>query len=297
MAASNLRQRRGTLLFPGLLLLALASAAEAQQPWLLNGDAANSTPGQGIEVTTDKDAWIAGRRVLRIGEVAAATARWFPAANAGPASTAPAMLVLPGGGYHILADDLEGTEVCAWLNTIGISALLLRYRVPTAEPHAEPLADAVAALALLQRRAKALGIDTGHVGVIGFSAGAHLAARLAQTDPSLPLHALMLIYPAYLQQPGPEALAIGAITSAMPSTFVVQANDDPVGVRNALTVYRALVAAKVMVDLHLYAVGGHGYGLRSTAQPVTHWPEPAERWLVSQGFAPSPAATGVGRPH
>ena len=201
------------------------------------------------------------------------------------------------GGYRILAIDLEGTEVCDWLNSAGISCILVKYRVPEPGPYPKssaPLQDAQRALGIVRAHAAEWHIDPNRIGVLGFSAGAHLAAALStHFDQRLydPLDAAdklscrpdfaAIIYPGYLAladqnyAPNPEIHP----TDQTPPTFLVQAEDDPVHVENAVVYFLALKNAKVPAELHIYAQGGHGYGLRRTALPVTTWPQTAEIWL------------------
>ena len=237
----------------------------------------------GRDSTRDTDALIAGRRAVRLTDVQIPTLRFYPARRQGTKATA-AMLVLPGGGYQVLADDLEGTEVCAWLNGLGISAVLLDYRVPSSAFHAEPLQDAEQASATMHRHADEWGLDTRRMGVIGFSAGADLAARLTHAE-SDAFALQMLIYPAYLASV--EGLLRPDVVPARnaSATFLVQANDDPVGIENSAAYLTAMVRQKASVEIHVYQHGGHGYGLRRTADPVTKWTDPAEIWLAERGFA------------
>jgi acetyl esterase/lipase len=186
--------------------------------------------------------------------------------------------------------DLEGSEICQWLNSLGVNAALVKYRVP-GEPsvpnYEAPLVDAKHALAMVRGHATEWRIDPKRVGVIGFSAGGHLAALLSNSDPR-PDFAL-LIYPAYLAaQPAMTLLSAEMTVSAQtPPTFLVQTEDDPVHVENSLVYFAALKKNKVPAEMHLFPTGGHGYGLRKTAEPVTGWPQLAEGWLRSSGVITS----------
>jgi acetyl esterase/lipase len=253
------------------------------------------------DTTKPTDNLIAGRPVIRLGNVSNPTITIYspdPAKNTGAA-----VLVCPGGGYYILALDLEGTEVCEWLNSIGVTAVLLKYRVP-ARPglpaFVPPLQDAQRALGLVRHQAKELGIDPQRIGVLGFSAGGHLAAMLGN-------HADTRTYPAVdaadqtscrpdfvvLVYPGGLALEdksfalnpeLNVSATSTPPTFLAMAEDDPVHVQHALTYYLALQQAKVPVEMHLYPSGGHGYGLRRTAATVTTWPDRVEDWMKAAGW-------------
>jgi acetyl esterase/lipase len=197
------------------------------------------------------------------------------------------LIVLPGGSYKILAFDMEGTEICEWLNSIGVNAALVKYRVPSAPtvPRYEaPLVDAKHALQLVRSRAGDWQIDPKRVGVIGFSAGGHLAALLSNSDqrPNFTI----LIYPAYLtRETDLTALAPElTVSAATPPTFIVQTEDDPIHVENSLAYYSALKKNKVPVEMHLFPTGKHGYGLRKTGEPVSQWPQLAEAWLRVRGL-------------
>ena len=254
--------------------------------------------------TTDaKGQLIAGRRVIRLTGVSSPTITIYPAPKSN--NTGAAVLVFPGGGYNILALDLEGTEVCEWLNTIGVTGVLLKYRVPAraATPRAgAPLQDAQRAIRLVRAHAQELGINPQHIGALGFSAGAHLAANLSNNfekstyDPiddadhvsCRPDFALVL-YPGLITEKnaGEHLAPEMTVTANTPPTFLLQAENDPVKVENSLHYYVALKKAKVPAEMHLYATGGHGYGLRRTQEPITEWPALAEKWMRTVGMLPA----------
>ncbi len=256
------------------------------------------------DTTRAKDNLIAGKPLVRIGNVSTPTLTLYTPKGQ---NTGAAVVVFPGGGYNILAIDLEGTEVCDWLNAIGVNCVLLKYRVPGSGPYPKSkaaLQDAQRALGLVRQHAAEWGIDPKRIGVLGFSAGGHLAAAIStHYDERLydPIdHAdklscrpdfAVVIYPGYLAlekdnfAPNHDILP----TANTPPTFIVQAEDDPVHVENALVYYQELKNAKVPAELHIYAQGGHGYGLRRTALPVTKWPESLDTWLHSIKVLPSSA--------
>lgn len=255
--------------------------------------------------TTAKDGTPAGRPVIRVGNVVKPTITLYKAKDV--SSPAPAVVVFPGGGYRILAIDLEGTEVCDWLNSIGVNCVLLKYRVPNTGPYpksAAALQDAQRAMGLVRQHAAEWGIDPNRVGVLGFSAGGHLSAAISnlyekrlydQVDDADQLSCRpdfsVVVYPGYLAladenfAPNPEIHP----TEKTPLTFVVQAEDDPVHVENAIVYYRQLKDAKVPAELHIYAQGGHGYGLRRTTLPVATWPQEVEKWLHTIQVLPAKA--------
>ena len=209
-------------------------------------------------------------------------------------NTGAAALILPGGSYVRLAYNLEGTEVCDWLNRIGMACLLVKYRVPEKDHYPESvenLEDAQQAMRLARIHAEEWHIDPAQIGAIGFSAGAHLAASLSThfdfqgtNVPPSTVNAKpnfqMLLYPGWLNGPGGKVNASIAPTVDTPPTFLVMAEDDYTAhVENALVYFNALKDVKVPAEMHLFAQGGHGFGLRPTSLPISHWPEEAERWL------------------
>ncbi len=246
------------------------------------------------DTTKPTDNLVAGRPLARIGNVSKPTLTLYkPKGN----NTHAAVVVFPGGGYQILAIDLEGTEVCDRLNSAGITCVLLKYRVPGTGPYPKSdaaLQDAQRAMGIVRSHAAEWGIDPSRIGVLGFSAGAHLAAALStHFDQRLyqPLDAAdklscrpdfaVIVYPGYLAN-AEKALAPNSDinpTASTPPQFIVQAEDDPVHVENATNYFLALKHANVPAELHIYAEGGHGYGLRRTALPVTTWPQSVEAWL------------------
>jgi acetyl esterase/lipase len=220
-------------------------------------------------------------------------------------NTGAAVVVFPGGGYEILAIDLEGTEVCDWLTSKGITCALLKYRVPCVKvgPHREcptALQDAQRALGLLRFHAAEWHIDPHKIGVLGFSAGGHMVAAIsthfqkrlyppvdaADKESCRPDFAVAL-YPGHLAAAETNFVLNPDVhvTSQTPPTFLVQATDDPVDdVRNSWAYYAALKKAGVSVEMHLYAHGGHAFGLRRTEQPITEWPQLVEAWLGTIGM-------------
>lgn len=261
------------------------------------------------DLTKPTDGNVAGKPVIRLGNVSTPTIAIYRPSAAN--DTGAAVVVCPGGGYHILAMDLEGTEVCEWLNSVGVTGVLLKYRVPKREgleKHAAPLQDAQRAIGLVRQNAKEWGVDPKRVGILGFSAGGHLAAATSnnfdeRTYPkvdeadaqSCRPDFSVLIYPAYLvlesddNKTSPE-LKVGSNT---PPTFIAMTADDPVRVENGFGYAKALKKANVPVELHIYPHGGHGYGLRRTKETVTTWPDRVADWMGANGWLKP--AEGSGR--
>jgi acetyl esterase/lipase len=266
------------------------------------GAAANPAP-EG-DTTTAKDHLVAGKAVVRIGNVSLPTLTLYTPTGK---STGAAVVVFPGGGYRILAIDLEGTEVCDWLNSAGVTCVLLKYRVPDSGPYpksAAALQDAQRALGIVRSHAAEWHIDPKRIGVLGFSAGAHLAAALSTHfdkrvyDPidaadkiSCRPDFAVIVYPGYLAIAEQNFAANADIhpTEQTPPSFIVQAEDDPVHVENSTVYFLALKNAKVPAEMHVYAEGGHGYGLRRTELPVTGWPQLVETWLRTIQILPAAA--------
>jgi acetyl esterase/lipase len=208
-----------------------------------------------------------------------------------------AVIVCPGGGYGILAYDLEGTEVCEWLNSIGVTGVLLKYRVPRRRDDA--LKDAQRAVSIVRSRAAEWKIDPKRIGILGFSAGGHLAARTSTNykkrayepidkhdEASCRPDFAVLIYPAYLTaKDGRMDSATLPVNAETPTTFIAIAANDKFTL-GALQYSMALKKAKVRSELHVFQFGGHGCGLRKTAESVTTWPEHCERWLRGLKFIP-----------
>lgn len=237
------------------------------------------------------------------------------------ASSGASVVVFPGGGFQVLAMDLEGTEACHWLTSEGITCILLKYRVPSVpyDWHCKcygddfavslpALQDAQRAIRLVRFHAAAWHLDPRKVGVLGFSAGGYLAVEVS-TDFQRRLYApvdaadqasdrpdfVMAIYPGHLATDADTLNPHIHIPRDTPPTFLVQAEDDyEDGVNQALVYYAALAKAHVPAELHLYARGGHAFGLRPTRDPITHWPRLADTWLRTLGVllppAPGPAS-------
>jgi acetyl esterase/lipase len=273
---------------------------------------------------------IAGRPIAGVSNVTRPTITVYSPTGK---NTGAAIVVFPGGGYQGLAIDLEGTEVCDWLTPKGITCVLLKYRVtavgvyPKSGPYPEsPMAleDAQRALGLVRLHAVEWHIDPHKIGVLGFSAGGHLAAAMsthfakrvyppvdaADQESCRPDFAVSL-YPGHLSLtaavwdarqgarkfvvPHPDHLPLADrglalnpdlhVTSQTPPTFLLQAEDDHVdNVNDSLSYYIALKKAGVPVEMHLYAQGGHAFGLRRTKFSITGWPSLVETWLATIGM-------------
>lgn len=258
--------------------------------------APGETTGMGMGRVQDRHPKL-GAPVTRLAEVGVPSFEFHRVAGAGRRAC---VLICPGGGYNILAWDLEGTEVAAWLNGLGIHAAVLKYRVPRRKgrpKHEAPLQDAQRALRLLRSRAADFGVDPARLGVLGFSAGGHLAAAAscnfaAPGYPPVDRHDQasarpdfsVLIYPAYLHQKGQQNLApelpVGPRT---PPSIVVMTGDDRLGTEGPIAWYLALERQQIPAELHLYPRGGHGYGMRLKGRGVSTWPDRVAGFLQRLG--------------
>jgi len=252
------------------------------------------------EVKTVNTPLIAGKPRLEVTHVSQPTMTVYSPKGK---NTGAAVVVFPGGGYRVLAIDLEGTEVCNWLTSRGMTCVLLKYRVPDSGRYPDsPMAleDAQRTIGLVRFHAAEWQIDPHKIGVIGFSAGGHLVAAIsthfnqrlykavdtADKESCRPDFAIA-IYPGHLLVDD-KKLELDPnipVTNQTPSTFLLQAEDDHGDpVNNSLGYYIALKNAGVPVEMHLYANGGHSYGLRRTKLPITAWPELVEKWLNTIGM-------------
>lgn len=243
-----------------------------------------------------------GRSYIGIANVTNPTLTIFPPKGQ---NTGVSIVVFPGGGFRILAMDIEGTEACDWISSKGITCVLLKYRVPKSNHywdkdcrcHVTPpvpwaLQDAQRAIRIVRAKAKELHIDPDKIGVIGFSAGGYLVAQTSNiVEPayspvdsvdelgSRPDFAIAL-YPGHLCRSGGSLDPSIRVTKQTPPTFLLQAWDDPVDKICNSTVYaRALDAAGVPAEVHLFAKGGHAFGLRRSPHPISAWPALVENWL------------------
>ena len=290
-----------------LFFFACASRLSAAEPLVLNvwpgtppGDTKSLAPE--ADQTKDTDKLIAGRRIIKLGNVSTPQLAIYRPAK--EKDTGTAVIICPGGGFSILAYDLEGTEVAAWLNSIGVTGIVLKYRVPARDPQQRwlaPVQDAQRTMSLVRSRAREWGLDPQRIGILGFSAGGTTAAYTALFDAQRHYAALdaadtipcrpdfsLLIYSGGFVERGQTSLTLPpglTLTKAAPPLFFVHAFDDGVPVQNALLLAAEVKKAGGSAEVHVYDTGGHGYGLRYVAeQPVTTWPRRAEEWLARRGL-------------
>ena len=275
------------------------------------GAVPDARPAAGPEGdATAKDSLVAGRPWVAVTNVSRPTMTVYSPKGK---NTGAGVVVFPGGGYQVLAIDLEGTEVCDWLTSKGITCVLLKYRVPHSGPSwnqrcgcylntrsSMALEDAQRTVGLVRFHAAEWHIDPHKIGVLGFSAGGHLAAAMsthfeqrlypavdaADKESCRPDFAVVL-YPGHLWI-SEEKFELNPdihVTRNTSPTFLLQAeNDDVDNVNHSLVYYIALKNAGVPVEMHLYAEGGHAFGLRRTELPITGWPQLVETWLGTIGM-------------
>ena len=301
-----------------LVVVALGAACVYAEPWqppaghtqmpIWPQAAPNVQPVPGPETVTVSKELLAGKPATAVTNVTRPTMTVYAPDGK---NTGAAVIVIPGGGFQMLAIDLEGTELCDWLTSKGMTCVLLKYRVPSepyiwqcdCRPHnlsisVPSLQDVQRTIRLVRFHATQWHIDPRKIGVLGFSAGGYLVAEIstnferrlypfvdaADKESGRPDFA-MPIYPGHLATAEGKLNPNVPVSSRTPPTFLLQDEDDPVDdVQNSLVYYAALKKAGVPVEMHLYAEGGHAFGLRRTKFPVTAWPRLAETWLQTIGM-------------
>lgn len=302
-----------------LMLLFAGAGVKAETPtWqpavghtqvpLWPGTAPDLQSVPGPETMKSSEKLLAGKPVTAVSNVTQPTMTVYEPTGK---NSGAAVVVIPGGGFHILAMDLEGTEACDWLTSHGVTCVLLKYRVPSkpyewkcdCRPHnlalsVPSLQDVQRTMRLVRFHAAQWHVDPHKIGVLGFSAGGFLVAEIstnfnrhlyapvdaADKESARPDFA-MPIYPGHLAREDGKLNRDVPVSSETPPTFLVQAEDDYVdGVNQSLVYYTALAKARVPAEMHLYAHGGHAFGLRPTQDPITGWPRLAEAWLRTIGI-------------
>ncbi len=288
--------KKSVLIFLGFIYLIIPVMAQ-NEPILLFPDGA---PGESVRLTEKADTdggKTGGEMVLRISNVSEPTITIYPSPE--EIASGAAVIVCPGGGYNILSYNMEGDEVCEWLNSLGITAVLLKYRVPRREgreKHEAPLQDVQRAIGYVRAHADTYFIDPSRIGIMGFSAGAHLSATVSNNFMERTYPAIdnadkvscrpdfcLLVYPAYLDAGNFGIAPELKVSELTPPTMLIQTEDDKSYINSSLFYYYALKEAGVPASMHLYSKGGHGYGLRDTGARVNEWPDRAEDWFREIG--------------
>ena len=295
-----------------LCLTAASTAAAADKPLVIDlwpgktpdDDAANIGAEKFFELKIDgKPHQVAGKPTKWLTNVTKPTLTVYRPAK--DKDTGVSMLICPGGGYHNLGWDVEGEEIAAWLNSVGITGIILKYRCPRRPgdlkglPPAGPLKDAQRAVSLVRSKVKEWGIDPKKIGMVGFSAGGHLVGATATNfekrtyEPVDEVDKLscrpdfaVMAYSGYFGfKETAELSPTIRLAAGTPPLFLVHATDDPISSSNhSVTMYLAMKRAGVPVELHIYATGGHGFGVRDVKQPCVSWTGRCLDWLRSQVF-------------
>lgn len=285
------------LLLIAMILTCVATLSDAAEPitWNLWPGKA---PGEVKELPPEydrskpEDKLVGGRRLIKLSNVSTPQLTIYKPKPA--IDTGTSVIIAPGGGHTILAYDLEGTEVAQWFNSIGVTGIVLKYRVPgvARDPDRRWLAsaqDGQRAMSVVRGRAKEIGIDPNKIGIIGFSAGGSPAKYTSLTTQRLydPMDQYDTVsfrpdFVAPIYSGGiPEGVEIPA---DCPPFFMVIAHDDKDRSIGMAELYIALKKGGASAELHIYESGGHGYGLRKTDQPVTSWPDRMEEWMRRLSF-------------
>ncbi len=250
-----------------------------------------------------------GRTVVTsLTDVSTPTLSVYPAPR--DKATGVSVVVCPGGGYTNLAWDHEGEQVAAWLNSIGVTAAVLKYRVPRREgtprdlPPPQALMDAQRSLSLVRSRAREWEVDPSKVGILGFSAGGHLAAWASTRSEKRDYEPVddadkvsckpdfaVTIYPGGILKRGTDQIVPEIqVSSQAPPTFLAVASDDRGSVESTVLYYLALKRAGVAAELHVYETGGHGFGMRPSEKAYATWPKRCEEWMRDRGLFKPKAA-------
>ena len=257
-----------------------------------------------VDLTKDTDKLIAGKRIIKLGNVSTPQIAVYKPEKS--KDTGASVIICPGGGHHILAYDLEGTEVAEWLNTIGVTGIVLKYRVPFRDPEKRwgaAVADAQRAVSLVRSKAAEWNLDPKRIGICGFSAGGETAGltslfleerQYTAADDvdkvSCKPDFAILIYPGGFDTKGQAQIRVkDKVTKDTPPMFLIHAFDDPVTANNSLALAVELKKVGVPTELHIYDAGGHGYGLRLVnTLPITTWPKRCEEWMQRRGLLKQP---------
>ncbi len=294
-----------------LITLLTSQARAADAPLVLNlwpgkvpGDVGIAGDEKYIELKVNGKTYeVAGKSTKWLTNVTKPSITVYPAPQG--TNTGVAMLICPGGGYHNLGWDVEGEEIATWLNSIGVTGIILKYRCPRrpddvkGEPPLGPLLDAQRAVSLVRSHAKDWSIDPAKIGMVGFSAGGHLVGAAATNFEKRAYEAIdgidktscrpdfaVMLYSGYFKVKDKDELSPTIrLTANAPPMFLVHASDDTISEPdNTVMMYLAMKRAGVSAELHIYATGGHGFGVRKVDSPCVGWTDRFTEWMQKQGF-------------
>jgi acetyl esterase/lipase len=287
-------------LLAGVLVLGSAANLRAADESLVLPLYPDAVPGEGQTISAESIKGEHGRR--QISNVSKPTLTvYLPPKDK---NTGAAIVIAPGGGYNILAIDHEGYDVAKWLNSIGVAGIVLKYRVPRRPEHpSRPLMDAQRAMGIVRSRASEWGIDPKRIGFMGFSAGGHLATVASTNYDNRVYPAIdaadqvscrpdfsVFIYPGGVIQRGSNKLVPEVkITKDSPPAFLAVSTDDKGSSEQTVQLYLALKHAEVPVEMHIFAAGGHGFGILKGKLPANQWPARLQEWLTAQKLLERPA--------
>jgi len=280
-----------------LLLCGVLSAAEPATVKLWPGKAPGETADIEPEKRTEKEGIVTG-----ITNVSEPALKIYAAPK--ESANGVGLLIAPGGGYNMLAWDHEGEQIARWANSLGITAGILKYRVPRRpgierdQPPPGALQDAQRAMSLMRSKASELNIDPARIGMLGFSAGGHLTAWTSTRSDKRSYDAIddadkqscrpdfaVIVYPGgTIVKDTLDLKPEIAVTDKTPPSFITMATDDRVNADNCIALYVAMKKAGVPVEMHLYAKGGHGFGIRPNAGPAATWNKRCEEWMKAMGW-------------
>ncbi|MFM2176585.1 MAG: hypothetical protein RL015_683 [Verrucomicrobiota bacterium] len=284
---------------PILFALTLSVAAQAAEPLTIKLWPLGAPEKNGFKIGPEQE-MNKGDGIKRVTNVSDPTITIYKPEKANGTS----VLVCPGGGYSILAIEHEGTQVCDYLNSIGVTAVLLKYRVPRrdpANPSLEPLQDSQRAMGILRQRAGEFGLRPDRIGILGFSAGGHLSVMTAlhANDRTYPQDAALdamdatpnfavPVYPAYLvgKDETFTLLPEVKVTEKAPPMCLIHAHDDK-GVTSASSsalLYLEYKKLNLPAELHIFAKGGHGFGMKKTGLPTAEWHLRVGEWMRAMGW-------------
>jgi acetyl esterase/lipase len=281
---------RMTFIALAVVVVATANIEAADQPPVLPLWPAGAVPGEQGAIPAESIKGEQGKRQISNVSQPSITVFLPPKEK----NTGAAIVIAPGGGYNILAIDHEGYDVAKWLNSIGVAGIVLKYRIPKRPEHpSRPLMDAQRAMSLVRANAEKWQIDPIRIGVMGFSAGGHLATVASTNYDKRAYESVdaadqiscrpdfsVFIYPGGIFQPGSDRLIPNIrITKDTPPAFLAVANDDRGSADQTVQLYLALKHAGVPAELHVFSVGGHGFGILKGKLPANQWPARLQEWL------------------